>query len=73
MTERRLAWFTMDGRVGDTIAPPQNWIEGVVLSPDGKRVVASAADGLWASTWTRAQPGDGRALGHHPQSVGDLA
>ena len=46
--ERRLAWFTMDGRVGDTIAPPQNWIEGAALAPDGKRLVASAEDGLWS-------------------------
>ena len=46
--ERRLAWFTMDGRVGDTIAPPQNWIEGAALAPDGKHLVASAEDGLWS-------------------------
>jgi Tol biopolymer transport system component len=46
--DRRLAWFTMDGRVGDTIAPPQNWIEGVALAPDGKHLVASADDGLWS-------------------------
>ena len=64
VTERRLAWFTMDGRVGDTIAPPQNWIEGVVLSPDGKRVVASAADGLWAydlAGGARSRVTDGRS------------
>ncbi len=47
VTEHRLAWFTMDGRVGDTIAPPQNWIEGAALAPGGKHVVASADDGLW--------------------------
>ncbi len=46
--ERRLAWFTMDGRVGDTIAPPQNWIEGAALAPGGNRLVASADDGLWS-------------------------
>ena len=46
--EHQLAWFTMDGRVGSTIAQPQQWIEGVALSPDGRRVVASAHDGLWS-------------------------
>jgi len=45
---RQLAWFTMDGRLGATIAEPQDWIEGVALSPDGRRLVASASDGLWA-------------------------
>ena len=45
---RQLSWFTMDGVVGETVAPPQDWIEGVALSPDGRRIAASAEDGIWA-------------------------
>jgi Tol biopolymer transport system component len=45
---RQLAWFTMDGQVGATVAPPQDWIEGLAISPDGKRLLASASDGIWA-------------------------
>jgi hypothetical protein len=45
---RRLAWFTMDGVPGGNIAEPREWVEGVALSKDQRRLVASASDGLWA-------------------------
>ena len=45
---RQLSWFTMEGVIGEPIAPPQDWIEGVALSPDGRRIVTSAEDGIWA-------------------------
>jgi hypothetical protein len=43
----KLAWFSLDGRVGPTIAAPQPWREGLGVSPDGARLLASAEDGLW--------------------------
>jgi dipeptidyl aminopeptidase/acylaminoacyl peptidase len=43
----KLAWFSLDGRVGPTIAVPQPWREGLGVSPDGARLLASAEDGLW--------------------------
>jgi eukaryotic-like serine/threonine-protein kinase len=45
--ERQLAWFTLDGRLGDIIAAPQDWTEGVAISTDGRRMAAAASDGLW--------------------------
>jgi eukaryotic-like serine/threonine-protein kinase len=60
---RQIAWFTIDGRVGDVVAPPQDWIEGIALSPDGKRLLASATDGIWAydiATGTRSRLTSGR-------------
>jgi Tol biopolymer transport system component len=45
---RDLAWFDLDGRVGPGLAEPRQWIEGVAVSPDGHRVLASASDGIWA-------------------------
>jgi dipeptidyl aminopeptidase/acylaminoacyl peptidase len=60
---RQLAWFTMEGVVGEAIAAPQDWIEGVTLSPDGRRIAASAEDGIWAydvSTGSRSRLTTGR-------------
>ena len=45
---RRLAWFTMDGVPGGNIAEAREWVEGVALSKDQRRLLASASDGLWA-------------------------
>jgi Tol biopolymer transport system component len=45
---RQLSWFSMDGKVGARVAEPREWIEGVAISPDGRRILASAGDGLWA-------------------------
>jgi len=44
---RRLAWFSMEGAAGASLAEPREWIEGVALSRDQRRLLASAADGLW--------------------------
>ncbi|HEX6324395.1 MAG TPA: protein kinase [Vicinamibacterales bacterium] len=44
---RQLAWFTMDGTLGPRIGEPREWNEGVAISPDGRRVLASAVDGIW--------------------------
>jgi hypothetical protein len=45
---RHLSWFTLDGRVGPRLAEPRDWIEGVAISRDGRRVLASTTDGIWA-------------------------
>jgi hypothetical protein len=45
---RRLAWFSMDGVAGSHVAEAREWVEGVALSRDQRRLLASAADGLWA-------------------------
>jgi hypothetical protein len=45
---RQLSWFSLDGRVGARLAEPRDWLEGVSISPDSRRVLASAADGIWA-------------------------
>jgi hypothetical protein len=45
---RELAWFSLDGRPGAQLAEPREWIEGVSISHDGKRMLASATDGVWA-------------------------
>jgi hypothetical protein len=44
---RRLAWFSMEGVAGASLAEPREWVEGVSLSRDQRRLLASAADGLW--------------------------
>jgi dipeptidyl aminopeptidase/acylaminoacyl peptidase len=44
---RELAWFTMDGQRGARIADAREWIEGASLSRDGRRLLASASDGIW--------------------------
>ncbi len=44
---RQLATFTMDGAIASRIGEPREWNEGVALSPDGRRVLASATDGIW--------------------------
>jgi tRNA A-37 threonylcarbamoyl transferase component Bud32 len=44
---RQLAWFGRDGRPGATIAEPREWIEGVSISRNGTRLLASATDGVW--------------------------
>jgi hypothetical protein len=44
---RRLAWFSMSGREGDSLAEPREWVEGVALSKDQRRLLASASDGIW--------------------------
>jgi hypothetical protein len=44
---RQLAWFTFNGVVGARIAEPREWIEGVNVSRDGSRVLASTIDGIW--------------------------
>ena len=43
----QLAWFSLDGRSGPVIVPPQMWREGIAVSPDGSKVVASGEDGIW--------------------------
>ena len=45
---RRLAWFSIDGAPGTSLAEADEWIEGVALSRDQRRLLASASDGLWA-------------------------
>ena len=45
---RRLAWFSMDGAPGATLSEAREWVEGVALSKDQRRLLASASDGLWA-------------------------
>ena len=45
---RDLAWFDLTGRTGPRLAEPQPWIEGAAVSPDGKRVLASTSEGIWA-------------------------
>ena len=45
--DRRLAWFSMDGVAGGNVAEPREWVEGVALSKDQRRLIASASDGLW--------------------------
>jgi Tol biopolymer transport system component len=45
---RQLSWITMDGRVGARVAEPREWTEGVAISADGQRVLASTTDGIWA-------------------------
>jgi eukaryotic-like serine/threonine-protein kinase len=61
---RQLTWFTLDGRTGTVIAPPQEWIEGVALSPDRRRLLASASDGIWiyeVATGARSRLTTGRS------------
>ena len=45
---RPLAWFTMEGGRGGNVAEAREWVEGVALSKDQRRLLASASDGLWA-------------------------
>jgi eukaryotic-like serine/threonine-protein kinase len=45
---RDLAWFDLTGRTGPRLAEPRPWIEGAAVSPDGKRVLASTSEGIWA-------------------------
>ncbi len=45
---RRLAWFSMTGESGASVAEPREWVEGVALSGDQRRLLASASDGIWA-------------------------
>ena len=45
---RQLAWFTLDGKIGDRIAEPRAWTEGIAISPDGRRVLACTDEGIWA-------------------------
>jgi serine/threonine protein kinase/Tol biopolymer transport system component len=45
---RPLAWFTLDGVRGANVAEAREWVEGVALSKDQRRLLASASDGLWA-------------------------
>jgi Tol biopolymer transport system component len=45
---RHLAWFSLDGQVGPRLAEPRDWIEGVAISRDGRRVLASTTDGIWS-------------------------
>jgi eukaryotic-like serine/threonine-protein kinase len=44
---RQLAWFSLDGVPGAPVAEPREWIEGLSISPDGTRLLASAVDGVW--------------------------
>jgi eukaryotic-like serine/threonine-protein kinase len=53
---RRLAWFSLTGEAGETLADPREWNEGVAISRDGRQALAAAADGIWAyDTGTRAR------------------
>jgi dipeptidyl aminopeptidase/acylaminoacyl peptidase len=45
---RQLAWFTFDGRIGARVAEPRAWVEGIAISRDSRRVLASTAEGIWA-------------------------
>jgi Tol biopolymer transport system component len=45
---RQLAWFTFDGKIGARVAEPREWTEGIAVSPDGRRVLASTVEGIWA-------------------------
>jgi Tol biopolymer transport system component len=53
---QQLAWFTLDGMPGARIAEPRPWTEGVAISKDSRRVIATTSEGLWiydAETGTR--------------------
>jgi eukaryotic-like serine/threonine-protein kinase len=43
----KLARFGEDGGEGQTLADPQRWREGVALSADGTKLLASGEDGIW--------------------------
>ena len=43
----QIAWFSLDGRAGPVIVPPQSWREGLAVSPDSSKVLASGEDGIW--------------------------
>jgi Tol biopolymer transport system component len=43
----QLAWFGTDGTLGARIGEPRQWLEGVAIAPDGRRLLASATDGIW--------------------------
>jgi eukaryotic-like serine/threonine-protein kinase len=45
---RDLAWFDLEGRAGPRLAEPRQWIEGAAVSRDGRRVLASTSEGIWA-------------------------
>jgi Tol biopolymer transport system component len=45
---RDLSWFTLDGAIGPRLSEPREWIEGAAISRDGRRVLASTTDGIWA-------------------------
>ena len=38
----------MDGLMGARLAEPRDWTEGLAIAPDGRRVLASTTDGIWA-------------------------
>ncbi len=43
----QLAWFSLDGRVGPVVVPPGSWREGLAVSLDSSKVLASGEDGIW--------------------------
>ena len=55
---RPLAWFSIDGTVGARIAEPRQWTEGMSISKDGQRIIASTEEGIWmfdVGTGTRSR------------------
>jgi Tol biopolymer transport system component len=45
---RQLSWFSMTGSAGARIGDAREWSEGLALTPDGRRLLAAASDGIWA-------------------------
>jgi Tol biopolymer transport system component len=55
---RQLAWFSEDGKVGARIAEPRQWTEGVAISKDSRRIIATTEEGMWmfdVGTGTRSR------------------
>ena len=44
---RRMALIDLEGRITTRIADAREWTEGFAVSPDGRRLLAAAADGIW--------------------------
>ena len=67
---RQLAWFTLDGIPGARIADPRQWTEGVAISKDSRRVIATTSEGLWIfDAETGNAPASHRRPGRHHARV----
>ena len=55
---RQLSWFSIDGHVSTRVAEPRQWREGLAISRDSRRIIASTDEGMWlfdAETGTRSR------------------